>query len=61
MLYYDRTGISEGIRVHKKSESRGCNIWYYWDFLNKGFKFQPYASNRCHDLLMMSMSLSDSD
>ena len=27
-------------------------------FLNKGFKFQPYVCNRCHDLLMMSMNLS---
>ena len=28
-------------------------------FLNKGFKFQPNVCNRCHDLLMMSMNLSD--
>ena len=28
-------------------------------FLNKGFKFQPNASNRCHNLLLMSMNLSD--
>ena len=28
-------------------------------FLNKGFKFQPYVSNRCHDLLMMPMNLGD--
>ena len=25
------------------------------------FKFQPYVCNRCHDLLMMSMKLSDID
>ena len=29
-------------------------------FLNKRFKFQPYACNRCHDLLMMCMNLSNS-
>ena len=23
------------------------------------FKFQPYVCNRCHDLLMMSMNLSN--
>ena len=28
-------------------------------FLNKGFKFQTYVCNRCHDLLMMSVNLSD--
>ena len=28
-------------------------------FLDKGFKFQTYICNRCHDLLMMSMNLSD--
>ena len=34
-------------------------MYRYWYFLNKGFKFQPYVCNRCHDLLMMSMNLSD--
>ena len=28
-------------------------------FLDKGFKFQPNVCNGCHDLLMMSMNLSD--
>ena len=28
-------------------------------FLNKGCKFEPHVCNRCHDLLMMSMKLSD--
>ena len=28
-------------------------------FLNKGFKFQPRVCNRCQDLLMMSINLSD--
>ena len=30
-------------------------------FLNKGFKFQPNVSKKCHDLLMMSMNLSNID
>ena len=25
----------------------------------KGFKFQPYVWNRCHDLLMMCLNLSN--
>ena len=32
---------------------------HYWDFLHKGFKFQPDVCNGGHDLLMMSMNLSD--
>ena len=28
-------------------------------FLNKGFKFQSYVCNRCPDLAMMYMNLSD--
>ena len=30
-------------------------------FLGKGFKFQPHVCNGCHDVLMMSMSLSNID
>ena len=54
MLCYDRIDISEGIDVNK-----AIDICHYWYFLNKGFKFQPNISNGCHDLLMMSMNLSD--
>ena len=36
-----------------------CDICHYWNFLNKGFKFQPNLCNGCHDLLMMSMNLSN--
>ena len=53
MLYYDR------IDVNKTSASKERDICHYWYFLNKGFKFQPYACNKCHDLFMMFMNLSD--
>ena len=59
MLYFDRIDISEGIDVNKKSESKECDIFHYWYFLHKGFKFQPNVCNGCHDLLMRSMNLSD--
>ena len=59
MLYYDRIDISEGIDVNKTMESKECNICRYWHFLNYSFKFQPNVCNRCHDLLMMSINLSD--
>ena len=41
-------------QVHRKSD-----IFHYWYFLNYSFKFQPNVCNRCHDLLMMSINLSD--
>ena len=59
MLYYDRIDVSEGIDVNKTSASKEYDICYYWYFLNYSFKFQPNVYNRCHDLLMMSMNLSD--
>ena len=59
MLYYDRNDVSEGIDVNKTSKSKECDICHYWYFLNKEFKFQSYVSNRCHDLVMMCMKLSD--
>ena len=38
-------------QVHRKS--------HYWYFLHYSFKFHPNVCNRCHDLLMMSIYLSD--
>ena len=51
MIYYDIIG------VYETSKSKEFDICHY--FINKGFKFQTNASNRCHDSLMMSMNLSD--
>ena len=59
MLYFDRIDTSKEIDVNKISKSKEFNICHYWYFLNKGFKFQPYVCNRCHDLLMISMNFSD--
>ena len=59
MLYYDRPDVSKGNDVDEISEPKECDICYYWYFLNKRFKFQPYVCNKCHDLLMISMKLSD--
>ena len=59
MLYFDRIDISEGINYNKTSASKECNIFHYWYFLNYNFKFQSNVCNRCHDLLMMSINLSD--
>ena len=58
ILYFDRIYVSEGTDVNKTSRSKECDICHYWYFLNKGFKFQPFVSNRCHDLLITFMNLS---
>ena len=59
ILYFDRLDVSERIDINKTSESKEWDVCHYWYFLNKGFKFQPFVSNRFHDLLMMCMNLSD--
>ena len=58
MLYFDRIDLSEGIDANKTSASKECDICCYWFFLNFNFKFPPIICNRCHELLMMAMSLS---
>ena len=59
MLYFDRIDVSQGTDVNKTSASKECDICHYWYFSDYSFKFQPNVSTRCHDLLMMSMNLSD--
>ena len=59
MLYDDRIEVSEGVNVNKTSASNKCDICHYLCFLNYSFTFQPNICNRCHDLLMMSINLSD--
>ena len=59
MLYYDIIDVSEQIDVNKTSVWKECNICHYWCFLIYSFKFQPTVCNRCHNLSMMSINLSD--
>ena len=39
VLYYDRIDFSEGTDFDKTSESNKCDIYLYWYFLDKDFKF----------------------
>ena len=59
MLYYDKIDRSEEININKTSASKECDICHYWHFLDKGFKFQPYVYNECHDVLVMSKNLNN--
>ena len=57
---FNRIDISEGLHVNKTSASKELNNKVNIGIsLNKEFKFQPNACNRCYDLLMMPMNLSD--
>ena len=56
MLYFDRTGVSEGIDISKPNASKECDICHYLYFLDRGFMFQLHVYNKCHDVLMMSMN-----
>ena len=51
--------VSEGIDINRISASKKCDICHYWHFLDKIFKFQTNAYNGYHNVLMMSMNLSD--
>ena len=59
MLYYDRIDVSKGTDVNKITASEKCNICHYWYFLNYCFKFQPIVCNRCHNLLLICINLSN--
>ena len=59
MIHYDRTDVSEEIDVSKISASKDRDVCHYWYFLNYNLKFKPNVCNRCHDLLMTSINLSN--
>ena len=52
MIYFDRIDVSEWTDVNKTSESKECDLFHYWYFLGKGFRFQIYVCNGCLDLLI---------
>ena len=58
MLYYDIIDISEGMDLAKSSNSEECMICNY-SCLNHRFKFQDSECNRCHNLTMLSVNISD--
>ena len=45
MIFYHRIDASEKIDVNNTSESKECDIYHYWHYLNKGFKFRQYVCN----------------
>ena len=59
MLYVDTIDVSEGTDVNKRRAPKVCDICHLSYFYDYSFRFQPNVFNRCHDLLMMSINLSD--
>ena len=46
----------DGIGVLKTSESKKCDTFHSWYFLDEGCKFKPDVCNGCHNLSMISMN-----
>ena len=59
MVYYDRIDVFVGININKTSALKEFDICHYWYLLNKSFKFESYVCHRCHDLLMISINISN--
>ena len=59
MLEYDRVDVSGGVDVNKTNSLKKCDICHYWYFLDKGFKYEPYLCNSCHDLMQKAMNFND--
>ena len=59
MLQYEKIDVSEGIDTNKTSVSKECMFCHYWYFKDVGFKFEPYACNKCHDALMTAYELKN--
>ena len=34
-------------------------FFHYWYFLDKGFKYEPYLCNGCHDLMQNALNFND--
>ena len=59
MLQYQNIDVPEGIDANKTSASKECEVYHYWHFKDVGFKFEPYACNKCHYVLMTAYELKN--
>ena len=59
LLYFDRIDFFQGIDVNKTSASMEYDICHCCYSLEKEFTWQPNVWNCSHDVLMMSMILSN--
>ena len=59
MLYCNGIGVSEGIDINETSALKEFDICHNMYFSGKVFNFQPDVFNGCHDVLIISMKLSN--
>ena len=59
MIEYEGIDISVGIDVNKTNLSKEFDICHHWYFKDIGFKYEPYYSNGCHDLMQIAKSFHD--
>ena len=59
MLKYNRIDISEGIDVNTTNASKEYDLCHYWDLLNRGFKYEPYLCNGCHDIMQKAVNFNN--
>ena len=59
MFQYEKINVSEGIYINKTSASKDCMLCRYWYFKDIGFKFEPHACNKCHDVLITAYKLKN--
>ena len=57
-MQYKKT-VSKGIGINKTSASKEYMLCHYWFFKDVGFKFEPHACNKCHDVLMTAYELKN--
>ena len=57
MLYFDRIDVSERNYVNKTSASKESDICHYYYYSSNRSKLQPNVCNKCHYLLMMSVTI----
>ena len=58
-MEYNRIDILERIDIDETNASKECDIYHYWYFLDKGFKYEPYLCNVCHDVTQKTMNFND--
>ena len=58
-MQYNKTDVSKGIDGNKTSASKECELCHYWFFKDIGIRFVEHVCNKCHDLLTMAHSLTD--
>ena len=59
MLEYDKIDISERIDIKKTNASKKSGICYYWYFLDKSLKREPYLCNGVHNLMKYAMNFNN--